>query len=588
MQKKSSATFAQNHPRIPTEHDGVQVNHCKSPVCRNYGIAPGQASVRGTNSYTLESRNKGISSCLCTSCGEEFPLKSNLGIVEEVKRMASYLGRPSESCCRNDACTNHTGQVPIGTAGAYASFGKTAIGNPRWRCNVCGKTFSQNAKATARQREHYKNKTIFKLLVNKMPVRRIIEVADIHPKTFYNRLDFLHRQCQAFAGHREQALAKLPIRRLYLGVDRQDYLVNWSVRKDKRNVQLSAIATVDNEYGYCFGTHLNFDPSLNSESVQAEVERNGDLGMPYPHRRFARLWLNVDHDNASGKSVATKRRKLGLATEIDETYAAALERDDIESPDAPSPVKRLPEYGMQTHGEYTMYGHFFFLKRLLGNVQKWRFFLDQDPGLRAACLSAFHEEIRDRKADAFYVRITKHMTVDEKRRRYNDAKVLFEEAKAMHPGLKPQEVKLLLIKERLACMTPHGKWQDRWLDHPFPTMSEPEKAIANLTDLCDYDDDHQAWLYNKASLHGVDSYFNQVRRRLSLLERPIHSKSNQGRIWNGYSPYNPGNVVKVLDIMRTVHNYILTGKDGKTPAVRLGLAQAPLDYEDIIYFASTD
>jgi hypothetical protein len=54
-----------------------------------------------------------------------------------------------------------------------------------------------------------------------------------------------------------------------------------------------------------------------------------------------------------------------------------LKRDDIESPDAPSSLERLPEYGMQIHGEYTMYGHFFFLKRLLGNVQKWRFFIDQ-------------------------------------------------------------------------------------------------------------------------------------------------------------------------------------------------------------------
>ena len=76
-----------------------------------------------------------------------------------------------------------------------------------------------------------------------------------------------------------------------------------------------------------------------------------------------------------------------------------------------------------------------------------------------------------------------------------------------------------------------------------------------------------------------------MRRRLSFLERPIHSKTNKGRIWYGYSPYDPGNVIKVLDIMRTVHNYILTGKDSKTPAERLGLAQAPLDYEDIIYFS---
>lgn len=268
--------------------------------------------------------------------------------------MAAYLSPARAVCCHNNACANHTDQVPVGTAGAYASFGKTAIGNSRWRCTVCGKTFSQNTKATARQREHDKNKSIFKLLVNKMPVRRIIEVADIHPKTFYHRLVFLHRQCQAFAAHREHALANLPIRRLYIGVDRQDYLVNWLVRKDKRNIQLSAIAAVDNEHGYGFGMHLHFDPSLDSKAVQAEVENNGDLGMPDPHRRFARLWLNADHDDASKQSVTTKRRTLGLLTEIDEAYAAALERDDIESPDAPSPVERLPEYGMQTHGEYTM------------------------------------------------------------------------------------------------------------------------------------------------------------------------------------------------------------------------------------------
>lgn len=588
MPEKSLATSARNYPRIPPEHGGVQVNYCKSPVCSNYGVTAGQTAERrpgGTNPYTLDASRKGVSICICNDCGESFPLKSNLGIAEEIERMANYLSPAAAVFCRNEDCANHRNHVPVGTAGAYASFGKTTIGNPRWRCNVCGKTFSLNIKATARQREHYKNKTILRLLVNKMPVRRIIEVADIDPKTFYHRLNFLHRQCQAFVANRERALAALPIRRLYLGVDRQDYLVNWLVRKDKRNIQLSAIAAVDNDYGYCFGLHLNFDSSLDSEAIQAEVERNGDLAKPYAHRRFARLWLNTDHDEASAKSVATKRRKGGLPTEIDDAYAAALTREDIESPDAPSPVEQLPEYGMQTHSEYTMYGCCFFLKRLLGNVQKWRFFLDQDPGLRAACLAAFHDEIRSRTADAFYVRITKDLTVDEKRRRYNDAKALFEQAGTEHPGMKPQAVKLLLIKERLQSMTPHGKWQDRWLDHPFPTMSEPEKAVAYLTDLGDYDEDHQAWLYNKASLHGVDSFFNQVRRRLSLLERPIHSKANKGRVWNGYAPYNPGNVTKVLDIMRTVHNYILTGKDGKTPAQRLGLAQAPLHYEDIIYFS---
>ena len=42
--------------------------------------------------------------------------------------------------------------------------------------------------------------------------------------------------------------------------------------------------------------------------------------------------------------------------------------------------------------------------------------------------------------------------------------------------------------------------------------------------------DHLAWLYNKASLHGVDTVFMQIRRRLKALERGIHSQGNAGRV----------------------------------------------------------
>ena len=70
---------------------------------------------------------------------------------------------------------------------------------------------------------------------------------------------------------------------------------------------------------------------------------------------------------------------------------------------------------MQIHAEYTLYGHFFFLRQLFGGVEKLRFCLDQDSGMRAACLAAFQPEMKARTADAFYVRITKELTVNEKR-----------------------------------------------------------------------------------------------------------------------------------------------------------------------------
>ena len=88
----------------------------------------------------------------------------------------------------------------------------------------------------------------------------------------------------------------------------------------------------------------------------------------------------------------------------------------------------------------------------------------------------------------------------------------------------------------------------------------------------------------KASLHGIDRFFMQVRRRLSLLERPIATASKSRRMWYGYSAYNPTNIVKLLGIFRVFYNYCATGKDGKTPAIRLGLAKGKVDLEDIIYF----
>ena len=239
---------------------------------------------------------------------------------------------------------------------------------------------------------------------------------------------------------------------------------------------------------------------------------------------------------------------------------------------------------MQIHAEYTLYGHFFFLRQLFGGVEKLRFCMDQDSGMRAACLAAFQPQIKARIADAFYVRIARKLTVNEKRAELAASRARFEAAKQANPGLSDGELQLVLIKAAIAQMATLGKWQDRWLAHPLPDMSEPQKAVCYLTDYGDYDADHLAWLYQKASLHGIDRFFMQVRRRLSVLERPIGTASKAGRKWYGYGAYNPASIVKLLGIFRVFYNYCAAGKDGKTPAMRLGLAKGMVDLEDIIDF----
>lgn len=71
----------------------------------------------------------------------------------------------------------------------------------------------------------------------------------------------------------------------------------------------------------------------------------------------------------------------------------------------------------------------------------------------------------------------------------------------------------------------------------------------------------------------------QVRRRLSILERPIATANSARRAWHGYAAYSPKVAQQVLQIFRTYYNYALVGEDGKTPAMRLGLTDSPISLE---------
>ena len=183
----------------------------------------------------------------------------------------------------------------------------------------------------------------------------------------------------------------MPIRRIYVGVDRQEYVVNWTNRMDKRNTVLHAVGSADNKTGYVFGMHLNFDPSLELKKVEQEALEIDDYELPHPFRKYARLWLLGDYDESIDRANKKKKRKnKGFLTEkIKDTYAETLSRDDVEVFESLSGFIQLPQKGMQVHAEYTLYGHFFFLKKLFSGIEKVRFFLDQDSGMRAACLRAF-------------------------------------------------------------------------------------------------------------------------------------------------------------------------------------------------------
>ena len=182
--------------------------------------------------------------------------------------MLAALDLPAVASCPVASCSNH--QIPVSEGKQfYSAYGLTRSGSQRYLCKgsvdsrICGKTFAVATKSTIRQRLTHKNRVIFAALVNKVPLRRIAELVGISGQTVYDKIDFLHRQCVAFSSSREILIREKELDRLYLSVDRQEYLINWVRREDKRNTVVSAVTTADNTTGYIFASHLNFDPNLD-------------------------------------------------------------------------------------------------------------------------------------------------------------------------------------------------------------------------------------------------------------------------------------------------------------------------------------
>ena len=369
-------------------------------------------------------------------------IKSNQGIFEEVVRISAYLDKPF---CPNKGCVNYG--LPFTThKKQYHEFGEAKSGAKRYRCKACSKTFSTNppGNPTKHQEKPYKNVQVFRGLVNGMAFKRLSEASDISPSTLYHKIDFIHRQCMAFVADREKYLRNKKIRRLYVGVDRQEYTINWSSRNDRRNSTMWSIASADNETGYVFGVHLNYDPSEDPALVEKDA---GNYETWSPFRKHARLWLMRDYIDSVKQSRVKAGQVAGKKTWISARYNEMAARQDMEAPDEFTEDTIPPVKGMQVHAEYTIYAHFMLLKRLFQRVGKVRFFLDQDSGMRAACLAAFHDRIKKDRCDAFYVRINSELSIDEKRRVVNEVRNRFNKVKASNPTFEDWQVRLQICRK---------------------------------------------------------------------------------------------------------------------------------------------
>jgi transposase-like protein len=562
---------------IPPPIKSIQVNWCKTPRCQNFGVPPNDYAISGGRGRVspdgYKVRGFEPTDLLCHYCLKSSRIKSNLAIAEEYDRQSASLWAAPILSCPNPSCAHDKPKSDSGSTG-FRRYGATRSGSVRWQCKLCKTTFAVG-KPTRRHRKPHLNITAFELIVNKVSISRMSEILGVSCTSVYGKIDFLYRQCLAFSASRERELCTMAFDRLYLSTDRQDYIVNWGDRRNRKTVQLTTIGTADRRSGYVFGLTPNFDAAIDPTELERDWQASGDYLKAPAMRRFARLWTLDDY-----RASTEKATKAGGKEDIPA-------RDDLDAPELLSDGQQLPRSGAQVHAEYVMHGHYWLLRSLFPKVDKLRFFIDRDAGLLHACMGAFGGRVKERTADIVVVDYLKRITVDERKKKQMEAQAWFESQRLRFPELTDKEARTAIFAEEIrATRKLYGNdISEVWINCKFPDIAEPGKRFKFITDLADYDDSHVANLLLLATLWPIDTVFNRIRRRIAAFERPVTSASRAWRLWHLYAPYDPAMVEKLLTIYRTWHNYIwVSPNTDKTAAEMLGLTKGRIRAQDIVYY----
>lgn len=546
--------------RFPPVVGGIEVNTCSNVSCENFGMPPKGDSPKQKKNYDKRFNVVGISSKLvngveiktsgikCKACGGIHTIHSNRACFEEFNRLISP--RSKLISCKNTDCENNKISIEDNPS-LFRKFGVTSSGSRRYLCKSCSRTFSVSTQSSHRLRKSEKTAEILKLLINKVPMRRICEIADISASLLYQRIDRIYDVFSKYSDFDRRIFKDCDDKLLHFCSDVQDITLNWNTAIDRRVTVLKSIASAEMKSGFVVAQHVNFDPETDPLEAELDSREINDQNLQMAFRRYARIWLPSDF--------------RGGPKSVDESADA-----------------KVFSNGAMVRQIYTQYGHFLYLSEILKGASDIQFSLDPDPGIQRAVLMSFKDKIATKQLQACLVSIQKDMTVTNKKLMLAKADTYWETLHKKYPSLSDAALLEKVLRDQMVDNNYQSLSRSkRWIEHPLPSMNEPYRRVQLVTrDESGYCD-KALWAIARASLRSIDRYFMLVRRRLSLFERPIVTSSSQ-RTWYGYQAYNPYVAIKVLEIFRIIYNYHLTGTSKKTPAQRLGVTDKALTLDDLL------
>jgi DNA polymerase III epsilon subunit len=594
--KPQTPAVARPIPRAfkhPATNRLVQMNYCKNPNCSNYGVpaknpdkkADGSPKRGLGNNYKLTNVDSG-KVLTCKLCSTSTTLINNRSFVLEALRVYNEKALIGGSCnnmklekgrgkgkpCHNTVkdILDHPKQYIKRGLKPSTIKGQEHMNSQRYECKSCGKLFNIPLDPQLGQGHASLNAQIFLSLVNKGVINRIQEQFSIAPTLIYNRIEFFYRQCIQFdQWHIKENINALKGKSLEVSMDRQHYLANWNDKKNRKPTKLVNTSSVDNRSRFVFASTINFDFESDWVSIKKEARKRKDYDKPVYERLYSQY----------------------IVSDID------VESDDVED----ALALKTPSKHLLVQQTYSLMAHLEIMKPFYDTCAHVDLFADDDEGFELGIGLVLKELNQERKIYPVLIRADRNNASQMQDRRSWSEQVLrdegFTEKEIKDAQYDPERLRALNQKYWAAALHDRneniGSGKSEWLVHPFPKYRQTMEIKPLIQPDGDVTEQTTDSLLD-VSTYGVDNYFQMIRRRINMLERPITSATN-GLRWNGYAAYNPKWAAMLVEVFRVYNNYVhtdakkLKNKKSKapptTPAQKIGFASKGYSVDDILSFS---
>ncbi|QHE50977.1 insertion element protein [Pontibacillus sp. HMF3514] len=583
-----------------------QFNLCTNPYCKWQGLQQEKFDTKGKPSrYRLDSSSDERKQIKCNpdpvnpnrgaALGCKSAALSNWSIAEEIHRLIRINSVKVDEPIYNfhkEGCPKHE-QTPFKSPSLFYRQGKSSsTGAQQWQCKTCKKktTLRPDGKKSVvyNQKRSEINLLFTKLLLNREPITRACEVLGIADGTYYDKLEFVYLRCLEFLERNEiKPMQSKEFKEIWINTDKMTYHLN-NVRKkgmggskyselEESVFPTNVVISADAISRYVFRSDVNYDWEASLDDIEKDTIQFKDDHLGVYARKNARH---------------TKFSFYPQPPSANDTQSKAEYNNDL------SKVEKRAKYtdGLQVNSTYTSIAHYWLIKEMV-NASEWRFITDEDSSLITAIFRVFAREIRLSDGHHFLCQTDKTKSRKQARQEFLEAQnELLEWAnfndiktKKLRDLAKLKLEKLFethhFHKEVKTSTGTHLEYDDNPIEHPLATIDRGYRSVDCTTNLSSLEPKDIAELMLNVNDNASNAFIQQIRRRLSILERPLTTARGDQKSYI-YANFNPKYAQMAITILRTYYNFCLpykTGKVNKTPAQRLGIVDKIFELKDIIY-----